>query len=76
MKPDILCFEYLKLKLPYLYKKKKNWRKMFRDPKSKAGKKEARSTDLIQNYAANLQPCFSGWNMARSIKPEVTLIQT
>ena len=33
---------------------------MFRDPKSKAGKKEARSTDLIQNYVANLEPCFSG----------------
>ena len=49
---------------------------MFRDPKSKAGKKEARSTDLIQNYVANLEPCFSGCNMARSIKAEVLRIQT
>lgn len=40
MKPDILCFEYLKLKLPYLYKKKKIEERCLEIPNLKQGKKK------------------------------------
>ena len=41
MKPDILCFEYLKLKLPDLYKKKKKIEeRRLEIPNLKQGKKK------------------------------------